>query len=224
MTTTKRQVAVLISGRGSNMQAIVRAAEAPDFPARIACVIANDPDAPGLAWARGRGIDAFGIDHRPFKGDRHLFETELHLAISEYGADLVCLAGFMRILTADFVNDWSGRLLNIHPSLLPAFKGLDTHARTLAAGVRITGCTVHYVVPEMDAGPIIAQAAVPVLPNDTEQALADRVLACEHKIYPAALAAVASGACRLADGEVVWRDAAAADPTTTTALFAPPLG
>lgn len=226
--TAKTPTAVLISGRGSNMQAIVHATADPDYPATIVCVIANDPDAAGLAWARDHGLATAAVDHRAFKGDRAAFDAELDAVIRGHGAELVCLAGFMRLLTAGFVTDWSGRMLNIHPSLLPAFKGLNTHARTLKAGVRISGCTVHFVVPEMDAGPIIAQAAVPVLPGDTEEALADRVLACEHRLYPAALAAVARGHCRLDAEQAVWSGDAVqlSDRTVDAAcaLIAPPIG
>jgi phosphoribosylglycinamide formyltransferase-1 len=189
---SRKATAVLISGRGSNMMSLVEAAENADFPARIVAVISNRPDAAGLAWAQHRGIATRVIDHKAFDG-RSSFENALGAALREFGVEIVCLAGFMRLLTPPFVMAWSGRMLNIHPSLLPAFKGLRTHEQTLAAGVKIAGCTVHFVVPEMDAGPIIAQAAVPVLDGDTADRLATRILAAEHKLYPHALALVAAG-------------------------------
>jgi formyltetrahydrofolate-dependent phosphoribosylglycinamide formyltransferase len=189
----RKRVAVLISGRGSNMAALIQAAQAPDYPAEIVLVLANRPDAGGLDMARGAGIAAQAIDHRPFRKDREAHERAIDAALRAAGAEIVCLAGYMRLLTPFLVNAWSGRMLNIHPSLLPSFPGLDTHARALAAGVKLHGCTVHLVTEVMDEGPILAQAAVPVLPGDTEDALAARVLAQEHRIYPAALAAHARG-------------------------------
>jgi phosphoribosylglycinamide formyltransferase 1 len=194
----KKRVAVLISGRGSNMAALIQAAQAPDYPAEIVLVLANRPDAGGLEMARAAGITAQTIDHRPFRKDREAHEREIDAALRAAGAGIVCLAGYMRLLTPFLVNAWAGRMLNIHPSLLPAFPGLDTHARALAAGVRLHGCTVHLVTEVMDEGPILAQAAVPVLPGDTEDALAARVLAQEHRIYPAALAAHAMGQAGMA--------------------------
>ncbi|MEL6215576.1 MAG: phosphoribosylglycinamide formyltransferase [Pseudomonadota bacterium] len=207
MTTRphKTPTAILISGRGSNMQAVVAAADDPAHPAQVVSVISNTPDAAGVAWAHERGLETPVVDHREFRGDRARFDRALDTAIRESGAEFVVLAGFMRLLTPEFVTSWSGRMVNIHPSLLPAFKGLDTHARCLAAGIRISGCTVHFVVPEMDAGPIIAQAAVPVLQGDTENDLADRILAAEHQIYPPAIAAVLSSDCALDGEEVVWK-------------------
>jgi phosphoribosylglycinamide formyltransferase-1 len=183
----KRRVAILISGRGSNMAALIEAAAQPDYPAAIALVLSNVPGAPGLARAACAGIATATIDHRVFGKDRERFEQALQAELERHGVELVCLAGFMRVLTPWFIERWHGRLLNIHPSLLPAFPGLDTHARARAAGVREHGCTVHLVVPEVDAGPIIAQARVPVLPDDTVETLAARVLAEEHRLYPAAL-------------------------------------
>jgi phosphoribosylglycinamide formyltransferase-1 len=197
----RKRVAVLISGRGSNLQALIDAARAPDYPAEIVRVIANVPEAGGLARAAAAGIATETIDHRKFP-DRPAFEAALDAAIRASGAELVCLAGFMRLLTAGFVDAWRGRLINIHPSLLPAFPGLDTHARALAAGVRLAGCTVHFVRAEMDNGPIIVQAAVPVLPGDDEPRLAARVLAAEHRAYPLALALVASGRARVSGDTV----------------------
>lgn len=188
----KKRVAILISGRGSNMMSLVEAARAPDFPAEIVMVISNRPDAAGLAWARERGIPALGLDHKRYESREH-FEGQLHQALTLANVELVALAGFMRLMTASFVDKWRDRMLNIHPSLLPSFKGLHTHARALEAGVRIAGCTVHFVRSEMDEGPIIAQAAVPVLDGDTEDALASRILQQEHRIYPLALRLVASG-------------------------------
>lgn len=189
----KKRVAVLISGRGSNMTALIEAAKADDYPAAIAVVISNRPDAAGLERAHGEGIATAVIDHRPFGDDREAFERALDAELRRHHVDLICLAGFMRLFTPSFVERWSGRMLNIHPALLPQFKGLHTHRRALAAGVREHGATVHFVVPEMDAGPIIAQDAVPVLEGDTEHSLAQRVLAVEHRLYPQALRLVAEG-------------------------------
>ncbi|BBF93276.1 phosphoribosylglycinamide formyltransferase [Blastochloris tepida] len=185
------KTAVLISGRGSNMAALIAAAAAPGFPAEIALVIANKAGAGGLALAAEAGIRTAVVESRPFGKDRAAFEAVLQAELEAAGIELVCLAGFMRVLTPAFVERWQGRMLNIHPALLPAFPGLDTHERALDAGVKIHGCTVHLVVPEVDSGPILAQAAVPVLPNDTPDTLAARVLAQEHVIYPAALARLA---------------------------------
>lgn len=189
----KKRVAVLISGRGSNMTALIEAAKADDYPAAITVVISNRPDAAGLERARAEGIATAVVDHRPFGDDRAAFERALDAELHRHRIDLVCLAGFMRLFTPGFVERWSGRMLNIHPALLPQFKGLHTHRRALAAGVREHGATVHFVVPEMDAGPIIAQDAVPVLEGDTEDSLAQRVLAVEHRLYPQALRLVAEG-------------------------------
>jgi phosphoribosylglycinamide formyltransferase-1 len=175
------------------MAALLAAARAPDFPAEIVLVVSNRPEAAGLRLAAEAGIPTLSIDHRSFGGDRRAHETAVDAALRARGTEIVCLAGYMRLLTPFFVGAWEGRMLNIHPSLLPAFPGLDTHARALAAGVKLHGCTVHLVTDETDAGPILAQAAVPVLPEDTEASLADRVLAQEHAIYPAALAAFLSG-------------------------------
>jgi phosphoribosylglycinamide formyltransferase-1 len=189
----KKRVAILISGRGSNMVALIEAAKDKDFPAEIALVVSNEPAAQGLERARAAGIATVVVDHRPHGKDRAAFERALQAAIEPHRIDLICLAGFMRLLTPWFINQWQGRLINIHPALLPAFKGLDTHARALAAGAKQHGATVHFVVPEMDSGPVILQEAVPVLPDDTEATLAARVLAAEHRIYPQALRLVAEG-------------------------------
>ncbi|MEO1719285.1 MAG: phosphoribosylglycinamide formyltransferase, partial [Pseudomonadota bacterium] len=191
-----------------NMQALLTAASAGDYPAEIMLVLSNNPEAAGLAWAASHGIATHAVDHRPFRGDRAAFDAELQSTLVRHNIELVALAGFMRLLTAPFVERWSGRMINIHPSLLPAFKGLDTHQRAIDAGCRIAGCTVHFVVPEMDAGPIIAQAATPIAPEDTADVLAARVLQAEHRLYPAALGAVAGGLCRLQGDRVVWADKA----------------
>lgn len=189
----KRRVGILISGRGSNMAALLQAARDPGYPAEIALVLSNRPSAAGLAVAEGAGIPARAIDHRHFKGDRAAHEQAVHAALLEAGVEIVCLAGYLRLLTPFFIAAWRGRMLNIHPSLLPAFPGLETHERALAAGVKLHGCTVHEVTEVMDEGPILAQAAVPVLQGDTSDSLAARVLAQEHVIYPIALAVFATG-------------------------------
>ena len=183
----KIPAAVLISGRGSNMMALVRAASAPDYPAEIISVMANTANAGGLDFARANGIEAVAIDHRSFPS-REAFDDALNDALRQRRVELVALAGFMRILSPGFITGWQGRLLNIHPSLLPAYKGLHTHERALADGAKVHGCTVHHVVADLDAGPIILQAEVPVLAGDTAETLATRVLAEEHRIYPQALA------------------------------------
>jgi phosphoribosylglycinamide formyltransferase 1 len=194
----KKRVAVLISGRGSNMTALIEAAKAEDYPAEIVLVLSNEPDAAGLARARESGITTAVIDHRPFGDDRAAFERALDDVLGKYRIDIICLAGFMRLLTGWFITRWSGRILNIHPALLPDLKGLHTHRRALAAGVKRHGATVHFVVEETDAGPIISQQSVPVLPGDTEEALAARVLEIEHRIYPEALRLVAQGRAKFA--------------------------
>lgn len=190
---TRRRTAILISGRGSNMATLIAASQDPDYPAEIALVISNRPGAAGLALARTAGVITRVIDHRPFQGDRAAHEAAIDEALHGAGIEIVCLAGYMRLLTRRLIDAWQGRMLNIHPSLLPAFPGLDTHGRALAAGVKLHGCTVHLVTQTTDEGPILAQAAVPVLPDDTEQRLADRVLAQEHAIYPLALRLFAAG-------------------------------
>ena len=207
----KTRVAILISGRGSNMVSLVEAAKAPDYPAEIVLVLSNRPDAGGLGHARAEGIPARAVDHKAF-ADRAGFDAALHAELEAAGIELVCLAGFMRIFTPGFVEAWAGRMLNIHPSLLPLFRGTHTHRQALDAGVRLHGCTVHYVVPELDAGPIVAQAAVPVRPGDDPDSLAARVIVQEHKLYPAALALVAGGQARRDGARVrVAGDAAPAD-------------
>ena len=189
----KKRVAILISGRGSNMTALIEAAKANDYPAEIVLVVSNRPDAPGLAHARAAGVATTVIDHTAFGDQREAFERALDDELRNNRIDLVCLAGFMRLLTPWFVARWSGRMLNIHPSLLPQFKGLDTHRRAIEAGVKRHGATVHFVVPEIDSGPIVVQDSVAVHDGETEATLAARVLELEHQIYPRALRAVAEG-------------------------------
>lgn len=196
---SRLRVVVLVSGRGSNMAALIDAAAEPGYPAEIVAVISNRPDAGGLAIAARAGIATDVVDHKAY-GSRAEFDAALDAAIRTFQPDIVCLAGFMRILTDGFIAGWAGRLLNIHPALLPSFKGLDTHARALAAGVKLHGCTVHVVTPEMDSGPIIAQAAVPVLDGDDEDALSARVLAAEHGLYVRALKLWAEGRVRVENG------------------------
>jgi phosphoribosylglycinamide formyltransferase-1 len=215
---TRVRTAILISGRGSNMMALVEAARRPDYPAEIVAVVSNRPDAAGLAWAREQGLHTVAVDHKTFAG-REPFEAALHDVLLQYRTELVCLAGFMRLMTRGFVELWRDRMINIHPSLLPAYKGLDTHARVLKDGVRITGCTVHYVRAEMDDGPIIAQAAVAVGAIDSPELLAQRVLLAEHRLYPHALAMVASGRARVI-GEQVARGS---EPEPGPPLVSPPL-
>jgi len=198
MTGPKKRVAVLISGRGSNMTALIEAAQAKDYPAEIVLVVSNQPDAAGLARAREAAIATAVVDHRPFGKDREAFERALDDELRKHGIEIVCLAGFMRLLTSWFIGRWRGRILNIHPALLPEFKGLDTHRRALEAGVKRHGATVHFVVEETDAGPIVSQQSVPVLQGDTEATLAARVLEIEHRIYPEALRLVAEGRVRFA--------------------------
>lgn len=193
---SKRRTAILISGRGSNMASLIDAAKAPDYPAEIALVLSNKPDAPGLAAAKAQGIATAAVDHKIYAG-REAFEGSLQKMLEAHRIDFICLAGFMRLLTPAFVTHWEGRLINIHPSLLPSYKGLHTHERALADGVKIHGCSVHYVIAEMDAGPIIAQAAVSVLDDDTPASLGARVLEQEHVIYPLALRLAASGALKI---------------------------
>jgi len=202
----KARVAILISGRGSNMQALIEACAKPDFPAEAALVISNRPDAEGLARAKDAGVKTRAIHHRDFgRGEdgRRALEAALADALAAANIDVICLAGFMRLFTPDFASRWRGRLVNIHPSLLPAFKGLKVHERTIEAGVRIAGCTVHFVSPEMDSGPIIGQAALAVAPDETPQSLAARILDLEHELYPACLDMWASGRARLTPDERV---------------------
>lgn len=197
----KRRTAILISGRGSNMAALIDAAKAPDFPAEIVAVISNRADAAGLAKAAASGIPTMVIESKPFGKDRAGFEAVLQRALDEKNVELICLGGFMRLFTAEFVQRWYGRMLNIHPSLLPSFPGLDPHGQALQAGVKISGATVHFVIPETDAGPIIMQGAVTVTDGDTPETLSQRILGIEHRIYPEALRLLASGKLRL-EGDV----------------------
>jgi len=203
----KRRVAILISGRGSNMSALIRAAAAPDFPAEISLVISNKADALGLERARAGGVKTLVIESKPFGKDRAGFEAVLQAALDQHGIELICLGGFMRLFTAEFTKSWYGRMLNIHPSLLPSFPGLDPHGKALRAGVKLSGATVHFVIPETDAGPIVMQGAVPVSDHDTGATLSERILEVEHRIYPEALRLLAAGRvrlegdlCRVSDG------------------------
>jgi phosphoribosylglycinamide formyltransferase-1 len=216
--TARKRVGVLISGRGSNLQALIDAAKVPDYPAEIVLVISNVPGVQGLTRAEEAGVPTCVINHKDF-ATRQNFEAVLDEALASAGVELLCNAGFMRILTEGFVTSWLNRHLNIHPSLLPAFKGLNTHARVLEVGAAITGCTVHFVRAAMDDGPIVAQAAVPVEPGDTEDSLAARVLEAEHRLYPHALRLVASGAVRVEGDHVVGMPR----QNGQTALFSPPL-
>lgn len=219
MGETRKRVGILISGRGSNMESLIAAARAADYPAEIACVISNRPHAEGLSKAQAAGVPAIAVDHKAYE-TREAFEAALDAELKSLRVDLVACAGFMRVLSAAFVTRWQNRVLNIHPSLLPAFRGLNTHERALAAGVKITGCTVHLVRPDLDDGPIIGQAAVPVLDSDTAETLAARVLQAEHKLYPNALALLASGKLRIENRSAIG-------PQVTVnqqeALFWPPL-
>jgi phosphoribosylglycinamide formyltransferase-1 len=217
---SRKRVAVLISGRGSNMAALIEAAKDKTFPAEIVLVASNRPNAGGLATASRAGIATEAIDHRSFGKDRAGFDRALHAVLESHRIELVCLAGFMRLLTDDFVNAWRGRMLNIHPALLPAFKGLDTHRRALETGVKIHGATVHFVVPEMDSGPIVAQGAIAVRDDDSEATLGARVLTVEHRIYPLALKLVAAGRVRIEAGRCRIDGALAPD----AALLVPPDG
>jgi phosphoribosylglycinamide formyltransferase-1 len=212
----RKRTAVLISGRGSNLQALIDAAADPLYPAEIALVLSNIADAPGLERAAKAGIPTKTISHRGH-ATRESFDGEIDKALRVDGIELVCLAGFMRVLSDKFVRSWEGRLINIHPSLLPAFKGLHVHRQALDAGVRISGCTVHFVVPELDSGSIIAQAAISVLTTDDEDSLAARTLEAEHKLYPMALGLLAGGQVRLENGRAVF----AGVPANTGALFHP---
>jgi phosphoribosylglycinamide formyltransferase 1 len=204
----KRRVAILISGRGSNMAALIEAAKSAEFPAEIVAVISNRADAGGLETARASGIPTSVIESKPFGKDRAAFEAVLQRTLDENNVELICLGGFMRLFTAEFVQAWYGRMLNIHPSLLPSFPGLDPHGQALKTGVKISGATVHFVIPETDAGPIVMQGAVAVADDDTPQMLAARILEIEHRIYPEALRLLASGRIRL-EGDVCKTSGAA---------------
>jgi phosphoribosylglycinamide formyltransferase-1 len=197
----RASVGILLSGRGSDAMALIRAAEDPSYPAQIALVLSNKPDAPGLQKAKAAGISTCAVDHRPFGAEREAHERALDAALREAGVEFVALAGYMRILTPFFVGAWAGRMINVHPSLLPLFPGLHTHRQALAAGVKIHGCSVHWVSQSVDAGPLIGQAAVPVLPGDDEESLAARVLAAEHRLFPACLAAAVGGETHAASAD-----------------------
>lgn len=200
----RRKIAILISGRGSNMLSLLELRQQDDFPGDIVLVLSNRHDATGLAGASQAGVPTAVIDHKQFP-DRKSFDRAMSDVLEKNGVNLVVLAGFMRILSTWFVERWQGRLINIHPSLLPLFRGVDTHRRALEEGVRIHGCTVHYVVPGLDAGPIIAQAAVPILPDDDEQSLSARVLAQEHLLYPQALRMICSDLVMLQNGRTAYK-------------------
>jgi len=204
--TTHKRAAILVSGRGANMAALIAAAKRRDYPASIALVVSNRPQAAALGRAQAEGITTAIVDHTEYGKDREAFERALQAVLEAHSIEIVCLAGFMRLFTPWLVSRWSGRMLNIHPALLPAFRGLHTPERALEAGVKIHGATVHFVVPEVDCGPIVAQAAVPVLDGDTPDTLADRVLAAELRLYPLALALVAGGKAQIA-GSTVKSDA-----------------
>lgn len=199
----RKRVAILISGRGSNMAALIEAASDPAYPAEIILVLSNIPDAGGLAIAESKGVKTEIVDHKNFGKDREAFESAIQKSLDAHRIDYVCLAGFMRLLTPAFAAHWYGRMLNIHPALLPAFKGLDTHERAIAGGATIHGATVHFVAPEMDSGPIIVQAPVPVLKDDTPQSLAARVIKVEHRIYPLALRWLAEGRIKIMHGRCI---------------------
>jgi phosphoribosylglycinamide formyltransferase-1 len=201
--SARRKVAILISGRGSNMTALLDAAAERDYPAEIIGVISDNPDAKGLSVATARGLPVHAIPRGDF-ASKAAHEAAINTALAGWGTEIVALAGYMRLLSASFVDTWQGRMINIHPSLLPLFKGLDTHKRALEAGMRVHGCTVHFVTLDMDGGPVIAQAAVPVLVGDTEHSLTARVLKAEHQLYPSALRLVADGKAIMRDGRTVF--------------------
>ena len=216
---SKPRVAILISGRGSNMTALIEAAKVEGFPAEIAVVISNRAEAAGLVLASAEGIPTVTIESKPFGKDRSAFEAALQSALEAHGIELICLGGFMRLFTAEFVQRWYGRMLNIHPSLLPSFPGLDPHAQALNAGVKVSGATVHFVTPETDAGPIVMQGVVAVRDDDTPEALSARILAIEHRIYPKALRLLAGGKLRL-EGAVCKLDS---DASGNDTLISPQL-
>jgi phosphoribosylglycinamide formyltransferase-1 len=205
VTNTPLKVAVLISGRGSNLKTLIEACASPSYPAQIVLVISNNAEAGGLVFAKQAGIPTTIVEHKNF-ASREAFDAAVQMLLDRSGVELICLAGFMRILSDGFVRHWRGRMINIHPSLLPAFKGTHVHEQAIAAGVRISGCTVHYVSSELDSGPAIAQAAVPVHPGDTAETLAARVLEAEHCLYPQALRLIAEGRVRLSGERVLFAD------------------
>ncbi len=217
---TRKRTAILISGRGSNMTALIAAAADPAYPAEIVGVISDKADAAGLGLAAARGIPTQVVARRDHSS-KEAHDAAIDAALAALGTEIVALAGYMRLLTAPLVEKWQGRMLNIHPALLPAFKGLDTHRRALDAGMRIHGCTVHFVTPEMDDGPIIAQAAVPVMVNDDESALAARVLKAEHRLYPLALRLVAEGKAAMRDGRAVFPGVSDDSDNASVSIIAP---
>lgn len=202
MAPAKINLAVFISGRGSNLNALIEACRAPDYPARIVLVLSNRPDASGLETAKAENIPVAVVDHKDYAGDRAAFENAIQNVLADYPVDLICLAGFMRILGADFIGKWPDKIINIHPSLLPAYKGLHTHERALADGVAEAGCTVHFVRPEMDAGPTILQKKVSVEAGDTPESLAKRVLVQEHEAYSEAVALIGAGKVKIVNETV----------------------
>jgi len=216
--TGRTRVGVLISGRGSNLQALIDATKSRDYPIAIACVVSNVAGAEGLRRAERAGVVTHVVPHTAY-GSREAFDDAMDQILCSRDVAFVCLAGFMRVLSVSFVQKWRGRLINIHPSLLPGFKGLNVHRRIIDSGVRISGCSVHFVVPELDSGPIIAQAAVPVWPGDTPEALASRTLAAEHKLYPLAVRLLAEGRVLLDGEQVLFRDVEGGHGE----LFSPPL-
>ena len=220
MNTTAKRTAILISGRGTNMARLVEAAADPSYPAGIVGVISDTPDAAGLLFAASKGIETRALPRGDYSS-KEAHDGAIDAALKSFGTEIVCLAGYMRILTARFVEKWQGRMINIHPALLPSFKGLDTHRRALDAGVRIHGCTVHFVTSETDDGPIIAQAAVPVLIGDDEETLSARVLKAEHQLYPLALKLVAEGKVRMEDGRTVFSGLHESQHAALARLFSP---
>ena len=218
--TIRKRVAILISGRGTNMARLIGAAEDPAYAAEIVGVISDMPDAPGLVFAADKGISTIAVPRSDY-ASKEAHDGAIDAVLQELGAEIVCLAGYMRILTARFVQSWEGRLINIHPALLPSFKGLDTHRRALDAGVRIHGCTVHFVTAETDAGPVIAQAAVPVLTGDSEADLSARVLKAEDELYPLALRLVAEGKVRMSDGRAIFGNMSESARDGNARLFSP---
>jgi phosphoribosylglycinamide formyltransferase 1 len=213
----KKRVAVLISGRGSNMSALIEACKNPIYPAEIVAVLSNKPDAAGLDVARSHGIEAIAVPQKDYPS-RAAHEAAINVELARVAPDIICLAGYMRLMSPEFVAQWEGRMINIHPSLLPLFKGLDSHARALESGMRVHGCTVHFVTAEMDGGPIIAQGVVPVKPGDTEEMLSARVLTVEHRLYPLALKLVAEGKVRMERGGIVYSGLTEADETSIGAF------
>lgn len=218
MTRTKKRVAILISGRGSNMKNLVLASSTKEFPAEVVLILSNTKKAEGITWAEANQLPTITLDHNSYK-DRVSFENDMQKTLERFKIDIICLAGFMRLLSPHFVQKWENKILNIHPSLLPSFKGLNTHQRVLDEGVKFTGCTVHIVEPAMDEGPILGQAVVPVLPNDTEDVLAARVLVAEHKLYPKILELFASQAMPEKDKKVIFSFTI----NTSEVWYSPPL-